>query len=161
MPAHAPGQEDLLDDAQHARLLEAQRLRAHDGRVDQVQSQRVGAVAVHDEHGVGVVLEPLGHLLAVLREHQPVDDEVREGGPVEQRGGEHHQRVEPAARLVQALGDEGGGEAVLQEALGVLERVVDLRVGHGARLEPAVEDLCGRAGGRRQRTAKQREEEMV
>ena len=34
-----------------------------------------------------------------LRENETVDDEVLESRPVEQRRGENHQRIEPAARL--------------------------------------------------------------
>ena len=49
----APGQEDILDDAEDAVGAEAQRLRVHHGRVDQVQAQRVRAVLVQD---VGRVL---------------------------------------------------------------------------------------------------------
>ena len=63
-------------------------------------------------------------------------------GAVEQRG-EGVQGVEPAARLVDGLADEVGGEALGEELL-VLERVVRLRVGHRAGVEPRVGDL-GRA----------------
>ena len=42
--------------------------------------------------------------------------------------------------LVSSLGDEVCGEIVLK-LLFVLEGVVGLGIGHGARLEPAVEDL--------------------
>jgi len=41
-----PGQKDGLEVLHDARLLEAEVLRAHDGRVDQVEPQRVGAVGV-------------------------------------------------------------------------------------------------------------------
>ena len=91
-------------------------------------------------HGVGVVLFGLGHLLAVGGQHQAVDDEVLEGRLAEQGRRQDEQRVEPAARLVDALGDEVGRKVVLELAP-LLERVVHLSVGHGARLEPAVEDL--------------------
>jgi hypothetical protein len=46
--ARAPGQEDILDDAKDALALEAQRLRVHHRRVDQVEPQRVRAVRVQD-----------------------------------------------------------------------------------------------------------------
>ena len=118
-----PRDEDLLQHAVHAALLEAQRLRAHHGRVDEVQADGVGAVGVDHQLRVGVVVQALRHLLAVLRQHQAcasppaaaptVHDEVLEGGLVEQRRGQHHQRVEPAARLVEALGDELRGEVLL------------------------------------------------
>ena len=60
--------------------------------------------------------------------------------PVEQRRGQHVQRVEPAAGLAVVLDDEVARVVVL-EPLGVLERVVHLRERHGARLEPAVQHL--------------------
>lgn len=42
-----PRQEHRLDHLEHAALLEAQRLGAHDGRVDEVEAQRIGAVLGH------------------------------------------------------------------------------------------------------------------
>ena len=50
------------------------------------------------------------------------------------------QRVEPAARLIDRLADVVGGESAFQQ-VGVLERVMELRVGHGPRIEPAVDHL--------------------
>mmetsp|Transcript_41508 Transcript_41508/g.130922 ORF Transcript_41508/g.130922 Transcript_41508/m.130922 type:complete len:397 (-) Transcript_41508:157-1347(-) len=135
-----PGEEDRLEVLHDARLAEAEVLGVDDGRVDQVEPQRVRAVRVDHEDGVGVVLLALGHLLAVGREHKPVADQVLEGGLVEEGGREHHEGVEPAACLVDALGDEVGREGGLERLL-VLEGVVLLRVRHRARLEPAVEDL--------------------
>ena len=67
-------------------------------------------------------------------------DHVLEGRPVEQRRGQDVHRVEPAARLVDVLDDEVGGEVVLEPLL-VLERVVELGERHRPRLEPAVEYL--------------------
>ena len=67
-------------------------------------------------------------------------DAVGERRSVEQRRGEHVQRVEPAAGLADVLADEIRRE-VLLEPLRVLERVVQLREGHRAGLEPAVEDV--------------------
>eukprot|EP00611_Tribonema_gayanum_P029033 TRINITY_DN765_c3_g1_i13.p4 TRINITY_DN765_c3_g1~~TRINITY_DN765_c3_g1_i13.p4 ORF type:complete len:103 (-),score=0.82 TRINITY_DN765_c3_g1_i13:2703-3011(-) len=43
-----PRQQNVLDDRLHAGLAEAQRLRAHDRRVNEVQPQRVGAVCRND-----------------------------------------------------------------------------------------------------------------
>ena len=56
------------------------------------------------------------------------------------------ERVEPATGLVEPFGDEPGRERRF-EPLGVLERVVQLPIGHRARFEPAVEHL-GSAGHR-------------
>ena len=48
-----------------------------------------------------VVLEPLAHLLAVLSQDKAIADQALEGWLVKERGGEHHEGVEPAACLVQ------------------------------------------------------------
>ena len=144
-----PGEERVgVPQRQHDRahlledplLLEAQILGVDHGRVHQVDPQRVGPVLVEDEVGVREVALALRHLLAVCGEDDAVDDHVLERGAIEERGGEDGEGVEPAAGLVEALGDEVGWERALDRLL-VLEGVVVLCVGHGARLEPAVEDL--------------------
>ena len=110
-----PGNEHVLQHAVDAGFLEAERLRAHHGRVDQIQTHRIRAVFIDDGLGIGVVLQPLAHLLSVLGEHQAVHDDVLPGGLVEQRRGEHHQRVEPATRLIETLRDELRREVRLYE----------------------------------------------
>lgn len=60
-----PGQEHIPDDVLDALLHESEFFTAHDGRVDQVEPERVGAVLVDDDHRVGIVLQPLAHLLAI------------------------------------------------------------------------------------------------
>ena len=60
--------------------------------------------------------------------------------PVEQRGGQHVQCIEPAAGLADVLDDEIA-RVMAVEPLLVLERVVHLRVGHGTRVEPHVQDV--------------------
>lgn len=55
-----------LQHLHHALLFEKEIIGAHDRRVNEVKSQRVGAVVFHDVFGGGVVLEPLRHLAAVL-----------------------------------------------------------------------------------------------
>ena len=64
----------------------------------------------------------------------------REGRPVEQRGGEHVQGVEPAPGLADVLDDEVA-RVVAVEPLAVFERVVHLGERHRPRLKPAVEHL--------------------
>ena len=112
----------LLD----AILFELQVFRMYDGRVDEVEAKRVGAIGIEDVHGVGVVLEALGHLTPVLREHQTVADEVLEGGLVEQARGEDHECVEPSTGLVDSLGDEIRRKGCFKRFL-VLKRVVTLQ----------------------------------
>jgi len=122
----------MRDDVLDALLLEPERVAAHDGRVDEEEAQRVGAVLVEDHVGVRVVAQRLGHLLAVGGEDVAAHDEVLPRRRVEEVRRQHEERVEPAARLVHRLGDEVGRERLL-ELLLVLERVVDLGVGHAAR----------------------------
>ena len=92
-----PREEHVADDVFDALLAEAQLLRAHHGRVDEVEPQRVGAVGVDDELRVRVVFEALAHLLAVGGEDEAVDNDVFEGGAVKERRRQHNERVEPAA----------------------------------------------------------------
>ncbi len=125
---------------------EAEILGADDGRMDHVEAQGVGAVGVEDVVGVGVVLEALGHFASVFGEDEAVDDDVLVGGFSEQGGAEEHQGIEPAAGLVEAFGDEVGGEEFVQFT-GPFEGVVLLGVGHGAGFEPAVEHFGGAAVG--------------
>lgn len=51
-----------------------------------------------------VVAQALAHLLAVLRQDEAIADQALEGRLVKEGCGEHHQRVEPAPRLVNACG---------------------------------------------------------
>ena len=67
-------------------------------------------------------------------------DAGAERGAIEERGRQNVQRVEPAARLTDVLDDEVARVVVLEPLL-VLERVVHLREGHRAGLEPAVEHV--------------------
>src|SRR5262249_57490677 len=85
-----------------------------------------------------VVQAGLGPLLTVPGddERQAYDVAVRSAVDHEAIDGE--QRVEPAPRLIDRLGDEVGGEATLEELL-VLERVVELGRRHAARVEPRVQ----------------------
>ena len=77
------GGKPCLDNALDTLGLELERLGAHDGGVDEVETERVGAVLVDDLHRVIVVLKPLGHLLAIPSQDQAVDDVVLESGAVE------------------------------------------------------------------------------
>ena len=113
---------------------------AQDRRRQQVPAHRVGAVGVEHLHRVRVVAQALRHLQPVVAEHDAVADAGAERRAVEQRRGQHVQRVEPAAGLADVLDDEVA-RVVRLEPLAVLERVVHLGERHRARLEPAVEHL--------------------
>ena len=67
-------------------------------------------------------------------------DDVAVGVLVEQQHRLGHERVEPAARLVEALGDEVGGEALLEQFL-VAVRVAVLRERHRAGVVPDVDHV--------------------
>ena len=136
----APRQQRPPRHVPHPRVGEALLLRPHQAGIDEVQAQGVGAVGLHQFVRRRVVAQPLGHLLAVRSHHHAVDDDVAESRLVVEGRGQHCQGVEPAAGLVQALGDELRREAGLEHLL-VLERIVQLGVGHGAGLEPAVQHL--------------------
>ena len=106
----------------------------------EVPAQGVRAELLQGLHGVHGVALGLGHLLAVLVLHQALDQHVLKGGLVKQQGGDGQQAVEPAAGLVHGLGDEVRGELALEKLL-VLKGIVVLGKGHGAGVEPAVDDL--------------------
>ena len=59
---------------------------------------------------------------------------------VTEAGRDRQQRVEPAPRLIDSLGDEIGGVVAL-EFLAILEWEVPLGEGHRSRIEPGVDHL--------------------
>ena len=133
-----PGQQCPSHHVADAGVREPLFVGAHQARVDEVQAQRIGAVGLHELVGRRVVAQALRHLLAVLGQHHAVDDDVAKRRLLEQRCGQHHQGVEPAAGLVQPFGNVLGRKACLEQGP-VLERVVQLRIGHRAGFEPAIE----------------------
>ena len=120
---------------------------AQDRRGHQEPAHRVRTVPLEHLPDVRVVAPRLGHLLPVVAEHDAVRHAGHERRPVEQRGGQHVQRVEPAAGLAVVLDDEVARVVVL-EPVPVLERVVHLGVRHRAGFEPAVQHLRHPAHGR-------------
>ncbi len=101
---------------------------------------------VHERDGLQGVAQVLGHLAAVLGEDVAEADHVLVRRLVEDQGADRHQRVEPAAGLVDGLADELRRVAGL-EGLLVLVRVAPLRERHRTRVVPGVDDL-GHARGR-------------
>ena len=77
-------------------------------------AQRVGPVAVQELERVEHVAEALGHLAAVAVHDEAQADHVAVRGLVEQQRAHGQQRVEPAAGLVDGLGDEVGRERPLE-----------------------------------------------
>mmetsp|Transcript_96445 Transcript_96445/g.229667 ORF Transcript_96445/g.229667 Transcript_96445/m.229667 type:complete len:486 (-) Transcript_96445:1848-3305(-) len=93
-------QENILHDIPHALLLELQRFGPDHTRVQHVHPNRICTMVLGDVLRIRKVLEALGHLLAICGQHQAVDNQVLEGGAVEEVGSQHHKRVEPAPGLV-------------------------------------------------------------
>ncbi len=85
----------------------------------------------------------LAHFQTVFVAYVPEHNAVLKGRFIEQQRGNGQQRVKPTARLIHRLGNEIGGERLL-EHLFVFERIVVLRKRHTARIEPTV-DHFGRA----------------
>ncbi len=108
-------------------------------RREEVPPQGVGAAGVEHRPWIDDVAFRLRHLLAVLVEDQCVADDIAVRRTAEHERVHGEQRVEPAAGLVDRLADEVGRKATLEDVL-VLEGRVELRRGHGARVEPGVED---------------------
>ena len=106
----------------------------------QIPAQGVRADVVEDVVGVDDVALRLRHLPAVLVHDVGEADAVAVRHAVRHQRGDRVQGVEPAAGLVDGLADVVGGKAALEE-VPVLEGVVELRVGHRPRIEPAVDDL--------------------
>ena len=109
----------------------------------EVPADGVCPLLVEDGPGIDDVALVFGHFDAVFVVDVPQNDAVFERRPAEEDGGDDQQRIEPAARLIHRLGDEVGGEGLVEEVF-VFKRVMVLRKGHGAGIEPAVDDL-GRA----------------
>jgi len=99
------------------------------------------------------VAQVFAHLSAVLGQDVPEAEHGAVAVLVEDNRADRHQRVEPAAGLVDRLADEVGRELPLEDAL-VLERPVVLRVGHRARVEPDIDQVQDPAHHRGQRTAR-------
>ena len=129
---------------------------------EEVPTQRIRAVAVEDLRRLAVVPLALGHLAAVLAQHQAQDDAVLERVRIgmrhsrcgacgslllprsrlvpEQHRADRQQAVEPAAGLIQGFADEVGGELVL-EPLAVGVGIAPLGERHRAGVVPAVDDF--------------------
>ena len=126
-----PGQKGTAGQLPDPRVREALLFGAHKTGIDEVKAQGVRAIALHElVRGRKVALR-LGHLRAVFRQHEAINDNVPESRLIKQRYPEHGQGVEPAPGLVEPFSDEFRGKALLKK-LGVLEGIMKLSVGHGA-----------------------------
>ena len=91
-------------------------------------------------HWVGVILEPLRHLLTVFGKDDAVRNHVLKRIRIEKPGCEHLQIVEPRTKLTRIFRDKLRRKSFLETLL-VLERVVHLTVRHRARIEPCIENV--------------------
>ena len=133
-------QQHLADAFADALLGDDQVAAAQDWRGHQEPAHGVGAVAVEHLGDVGIVAQRLAHLLPVVAEHDAVRHAGAERRAIEQRGGQHVQRVEPAAGLPDVFDDEVA-RVVAVEPVDVLKRVVHLGIRHRPRVEPHVEHI--------------------
>ena len=97
---------------------------------------------MHADHfpRIDDVAAALRHLLPVYIEQHVIDDHVLVDRRIERRHADREQRVEPAAGLVDALADVIGREVRLEVRL-MLERIMPLRIRHGATVEPDVNQI--------------------
>ena len=137
-----PRNEQIAHQLLYAVFGELKRLRLDDGRINHIKTDRVGAVRVEHQIGIGIVLETLRHLLAVFSENKPVNNDVLIGRLVEKTGSENHERIEPAARLIETLGDEVRRKELVDTLPAcIFPHIMLLGIGHRAGLEPAVENF--------------------
>ncbi len=107
------------------------------------QRKRVGPLAVEDLPRIERVAERLRHLPAVRGDQVSEAHDVAVRRRVEVQHALGHERVEPAARLVDRLGDEVGGEPLGEHRLAAAELgvVAPLRERHRAGVVPRVDHL--------------------
>lgn len=82
----------------------------------------------------------LAHFNALVILYMAQDHHVFIRRLVKELGGDGHERIEPAAGLINSLADEVGGEVIFKHLL-VFEGIVPLRKGHRTGVKPAVNHL--------------------
>jgi hypothetical protein len=73
-----PGEENVSHNALNSFSCEFKGLCSHDWGVAEIESAGVSTELMCDEHGIRVVLFALGHLAAVLSQHDAIDNQVLE-----------------------------------------------------------------------------------
>ena len=106
-------------------------------------------MSIEDVERVDAVAERLRHLPALGVQDQPETHDVPVGRRVEVQDTLGHERVEPATRLVDRLGDEVGGEVPFEllDAATELGVIPPLCERHRPRVVPRVDDLRDALGG--------------
>ena len=106
----------------------------------EIPANRVRTVGVERVERVNGVALGLRHLLSVLILNVAENKNVFIGRSVEQQGRNGEQRIEPASRLIDSLGNKLRRELLLEQVV-IFKRIVVLREGHRAGVEPAVDNF--------------------
>ena len=106
----------------------------------EIPADRIGAVLVQRFHRVNRVALGLTHLLAVLILYMAEHDDISVRCLVEQQRGNRHQRIEPASRLVNSLGNKVSRELLLKYFF-IFKWIMMLCKRHRSGVEPAVDYL--------------------
>ena len=102
----------VIDRDQVLHVARLARLRLSDEEVETMTGELSGILEHVDR--IGVIAEPFAELLVVVTEQHAVHDARLERRLVEQRSGQHVQRVEPPARLADVLHDEVAREVPVE-----------------------------------------------
>ena len=133
-------QQELARGLAHQIGAEAPRVAGRAGRVH-VPARGIRPVRVEHRPRIDDIAAALRHLAAVLGHDVAQADAVLEVRLAEEQGADGVLRIEPTACLIHRLADVVGRE-LLGEDLAILERVVPLRHGHRAGIEPAIGHLA-------------------
>ena len=106
----------------------------------EVPADGIGAMLTKCLHGVNGIALGLAHLAAVLILYMTEHDDILIWCFIKKQRGNGNQRIEPAAGLVNGLGDEISRETLLKNFL-VLKRIMPLGKRHGTGVEPAVDNF--------------------
>ena len=109
-------------------------------------AHRVGAVLIHQRNRLEHIAKMLRHLATLLVKDVAEADDVLVRGSIEYECADGHQRVEPAAGLIDCLADEVRWVHRLEVDIRAM-RITELRKRHRTRVEPAVDHFrnagCG------------------
>ena len=90
--------------------------------------------------GINDIPDRLRHLFAVFIHDVTEADAISIGNAIGHQRRNSVQAIKPASCLIDGFTNIVGGEMLLKRLL-VFKRIVPLCVGHGARIEPAVDDF--------------------
>ena len=102
-----------------------------------IETNSIGAKFVDQFVGIGIIAQPLGHLVAVFGKNDAIDDDVFKCRLIEKSDGENVQGIKPAARLIEPFRDKIGRKAFFGQFF-VFKGIVILRIRHRTRFKPAV-----------------------